>query len=280
MASVSKWLQIQFGFYAKMEGGCLPHGIQRDTFNCGPVAINTIEHIALGRELWTPTTAVYHHVSWFIQLVKGHDANIKLTQGPQDDRAKIEESQPHIKKSPVESEMENMSRLQENIEDSIDIAIGDHNFPNLAELLASAGSAAETVNTITSTQAASETANPMSLAAILNSTSTTTTVLFGVDSEPAPNPNHPRPSENAENFSIEVDVEMTPVVAASVHALPVKAVVSNDSMDTGKTSKKCQRHNSTDSSQSSDGCATDTQIQKKVRAGEGKSALARASLAK
>lgn len=278
MASVSKWLRIQFGFHAKMEGDCLSHGIQRDTFNCGPAAINTIEHIALGRELWTPTTAVYHRVAWFIQLIKGHDVDVPT---PQDGCAKIktaidsehEASQPNTKnpKPEVDLEMENTSRLQENIEDSIDIAVGDHNFPNLAQLLASSASPA-TDNATTST------GTKMSLTAILSPTSTT--VPSSV--VPAPNfklkPNidfsHHRPSETPENsdFSIHVDVEMTPI-----NDLPV-TMVCKASME--KTDKKRQRHNSTNSSQSSDGCTTDTPIPKKPRAGDGKSASAKASLAR
>ena len=261
MASVSKWLQIQFGFHAKMEGDCLSHGIQQDTFNCGPAAINTIEHIALGRELWTPTTAVYHRVVWFLQLIKGHDADMPT---PQDGCAVIETSQPHRAETQVEMETEDTSRLQENIEDSIDIAVGDHNFPNLAQLLASAAAA---------DNATSSTKTAMSLAAILNSTSTTVPSSVEPTSEPknADLP-HSKPSETAEDLDLSIrdDVEMTPI-----QALPMVCKGSKE-----KTGKKRQRHNSTDSSQSSDGYATDTPTQKKNRAGDGKSASAKASFAK
>ena len=262
MASVSKWLQIQFGFHAKMEGNCLPHGVERDTINCGPAAINAIEHIALGKELWTPTTAVYHRVNWFLQLIKGHDANVP-TSLDSDGCAKavIEASQRHIQ---VESEMESTSRLEENIEDSVDIAVGDHNFPNLAQFLASTATTDDTTWT-TSTKTV------IPIVAILNPTSST--VLS--NEEPAHNQNnvdlsHPTPSELAKDpdLSIQVDVEMTPM-----EVLPV----GKGSMK--KTRKKRQRHNSTNDSQS-DGYVTDLPIKKKVRAGEGKSTSAKASLAK
>ena len=105
--------------------------------------------------------------------------------------------------------MENStSKLQENIEDSINIAVGDHNFPNLAQLLASTTATDDVANSMPAA---------MSLAAILSPTSTT--VTSSIDSEPAPTGrpvnvdlSHPRPSETAEDSDFSIQAQVLPVV--------------------------------------------------------------------
>lgn len=52
----------------RMDGNTLSQGKQRDTYNCGPAAGNTIEYNVFGKRIWSHNTAVEDRMEWFLRL--------------------------------------------------------------------------------------------------------------------------------------------------------------------------------------------------------------------
>ena len=107
----------------------MPHGQQNDTFSCGPATGNTIAHDILGCPLWSPETAVLERVCWFLKFVENIPSLVEDTSLK--DRIGMPPSQDNDAMKAATA-----GRSEMNIEVSIAIAIGDHNFPDLADFVA------------------------------------------------------------------------------------------------------------------------------------------------
>lgn len=46
------------------------HGVQKDSYNCGIIAPNTVEVQVFGDPVWTESNQVLERVKWFIRLAK------------------------------------------------------------------------------------------------------------------------------------------------------------------------------------------------------------------
>jgi hypothetical protein len=142
MKCLRKWLMDKFNLDLEMEGDILSHGIQTDTFNCGPAMANTIEHNVFGRELWTPATSVQDRIHWFLRLsmkwgkVEESRISSAVSAPPNSD----EKVRRHYFQNPLQTDIAQIqiqALLQEDIAASVALAEGDHNFPDLAEFIVS-----------------------------------------------------------------------------------------------------------------------------------------------
>ncbi|PPR00996.1 hypothetical protein CVT24_000570 [Panaeolus cyanescens] len=69
-----KWLtkcwSNQFKSYSTVPLSSIPYAKQTDSYSCGIIAINTIEHNVFGCTLWSSAQAASERVRWFLRLVK------------------------------------------------------------------------------------------------------------------------------------------------------------------------------------------------------------------
>ncbi|KAF8906794.1 hypothetical protein CPB84DRAFT_1744921 [Gymnopilus junonius] len=52
------WLELQFKVHFEIKGNTIPHRKQKDTINCGPTAVNMVEHSIFGVKLWAITPLI------------------------------------------------------------------------------------------------------------------------------------------------------------------------------------------------------------------------------
>ncbi|KAI0037576.1 hypothetical protein FA95DRAFT_1614075 [Auriscalpium vulgare] len=116
-AKLQRWFRARFGGPFKYLGNSLRHGIQQDHNSCGICTVNTVAHATLGDLLWEPARRSEERAQWFCALVEAY-----CFPGA---RASI----------PVqEAEMSSLHQIL-NPEMSVTLALGDHNFPDLATRL-------------------------------------------------------------------------------------------------------------------------------------------------
>lgn len=103
-----------FGRKFTCEGNLMEHGSQVDGHSCGIILGNTIEHAITATPIWEPQRAIIERLRWFRRFSKGigHD----------------DEDATSSNFSKATQQM-----LERNPELSISIALGDHNFPDLAQ---------------------------------------------------------------------------------------------------------------------------------------------------
>ncbi|KAJ6582431.1 hypothetical protein B0H10DRAFT_2198477, partial [Mycena sp. CBHHK59/15] len=107
------WLKKQFGRDFVYQGDSLEHGDQKDTSSCSVVCRNTIAMNVFGEALWEQKHAAGARATCFIRLVRS--AAIRK------------------KKIVVFSKPQPELTAETPAEVSIAVALGDHNFPDLAE---------------------------------------------------------------------------------------------------------------------------------------------------
>ena len=117
------WLRVCFNLDPEDGGDCMPHGRQNDTFNCGPVTSNTIAHFIFNEPVWNVEKAVHHRVQWFLWFVHAIPLPIEIP------------STVVLKDSPMLKEPVTEEQAVMDIDLSIAIAVGDHNFPDLPSFM-------------------------------------------------------------------------------------------------------------------------------------------------
>lgn len=107
----------------------MEHGSQVDGYSCGVILGNTIEHAITAAPIWEPKQAIIERLRWFRRFSNGikHD-------NEEDSNAS----------SNFSKATKNM--LERNPELSISIALGDHNFPDLAQFALGSDSESESVS--------------------------------------------------------------------------------------------------------------------------------------
>ncbi|KAJ6556704.1 hypothetical protein B0H10DRAFT_2201541 [Mycena sp. CBHHK59/15] len=110
---LKRWLKKQFGRDFVYQGDSLEHGDQKDTSSCSVVCRNTIAMNVFGEALWEQKHAAGARATCFIRLVRS--AAIRK------------------KKIVVFSKPQPELTAETPAEVSIAVALGDHNFPDLAE---------------------------------------------------------------------------------------------------------------------------------------------------
>ena len=127
MLQLRLWLHTRFNLDPEDGGDCMPHGKQNDTFNCGPATSNTIAHFVFDEPVWSAETAVHYRVRWFLRFAQAIAVLIKSPSTP----IALEHS-PVLKDPVVVTEKQAVM----DIDLSIAVAIGDHNFPDLPTFIA------------------------------------------------------------------------------------------------------------------------------------------------
>ena len=125
MLQLRLWLYMRFNLDPEDGGDCMPHGRQNDTFNCGPVTSNTIAHFIFKEPVWNVKKAIHHHVQWFLRFVCAIPSPVKIPS-----MAMVLRDSPTLKEPVVTEEQAAM-----DIDLSIAIAVGDHNFPDLPSFI-------------------------------------------------------------------------------------------------------------------------------------------------
>ena len=115
--SLQRWLKSMFGQKFSCNRNLIEHGTQMDGYSCGIILGNTVEHAINVTPIWKHRWAIVKRLCWFWCLAKGAN-NVKGNQ-PEITSSKLSKA---TKKA-----------LMENVELSISIALGDHNFPDLTQ---------------------------------------------------------------------------------------------------------------------------------------------------
>ncbi|KAJ6587364.1 hypothetical protein B0H10DRAFT_2234035 [Mycena sp. CBHHK59/15] len=115
--STKRWLKSKFAADFTYEGDSMDHGEQRDTTSCGIVAPNTIAVDIFSDEIWEQEHAAGARANCFIRLTHSPAIRKRFNIPPKPD------VQPEVPEdAPAEV--------------SVAVALGDHNFPDLAEFVA------------------------------------------------------------------------------------------------------------------------------------------------
>ncbi|KAF4590802.1 hypothetical protein EYR40_009399 [Pleurotus pulmonarius] len=78
MRSLGSWLKDTFGGRRfEAQGDSLMRGSQTDSFSCGIIAINAIEHAIFGERLWEAQRAAPERIRWFVRIVERHERRTK-----------------------------------------------------------------------------------------------------------------------------------------------------------------------------------------------------------
>ncbi|KAG6905164.1 hypothetical protein DXG01_004460, partial [Tephrocybe rancida] len=112
-----QWLQVVFNKHFKCSGNTLPCGEQDDTFSCGVIFGNTVNHAISGVPLWEQRRSVEERVNWFLRLA--------LEGGTQENVAIEEEEAIPLA--------------------AVSVALGDHNFPDLHQFALEAAAESTTM---------------------------------------------------------------------------------------------------------------------------------------
>jgi len=62
------WFKASFGKLFKNRGNYLAHAVQEDSFSCGIIAVNTLEHAIFGQPLWKGHNATKERLAWFKRM--------------------------------------------------------------------------------------------------------------------------------------------------------------------------------------------------------------------
>ncbi|GLB37775.1 hypothetical protein LshimejAT787_0408260 [Lyophyllum shimeji] len=108
-----KWLSSEFGYKFANKGNTLRHGIQLDSYSCGILVANTIAYAVFAAPLWFARRAILERLEWFIRLAKRRIGSTTVDVG----------------------QSATSFTIPKEIGDDIplSVALGDHNFPDLAE---------------------------------------------------------------------------------------------------------------------------------------------------
>ena len=109
----------------------MEHGCQADGYSCGIILGNTIEHAINATPIWEQQREIIERLRWFRRFSKG----INWVDGV------FEEDMASSQPSEATKDM-----MSENVELSISIALGDHNFPDLAQFALGSSSDSEGEN--------------------------------------------------------------------------------------------------------------------------------------
>lgn len=82
VSNLQLWLKSAFGRKFKSRGNTLPHAIQEDSFSCGIITLNTLEHAISKRPLWETQRAVEERLRWFSRLAQSVEK--RPTKSPND----------------------------------------------------------------------------------------------------------------------------------------------------------------------------------------------------
>jgi len=104
-----------FGQKFTCNGNSIEHGTQVDGYSCGIILGNTIEHAINATPVWEHQQATIERLHWFQHFSNGINHDVKEV----------------VASSNFSNTTKDM--LTENPELSISIALGDHNFPDLAQ---------------------------------------------------------------------------------------------------------------------------------------------------
>lgn len=74
MKALEVWLKDSFNHKFMSKGNSLARGCQTDSFSCGIIAMNAIEHAVFGKHLWSVQGAVFERINWFVRIVERHCA--------------------------------------------------------------------------------------------------------------------------------------------------------------------------------------------------------------
>ncbi|KAF4569611.1 hypothetical protein EYR36_009408 [Pleurotus pulmonarius] len=78
MRSLGSWLKDTFGGQRfEAQGDSLTRGSQTDSFSCGIIAVNAIEHAIFGERLWEAQRAAPERIRWFVRIVERHERRAK-----------------------------------------------------------------------------------------------------------------------------------------------------------------------------------------------------------
>jgi len=80
VSNLQLWLKSAFRKKFKSRGNTLPHAVQEDSFSCGIITLNTLEHAIFSRSLWEPPRAVEERLRWFSRLAE--TVKTKPTKSP------------------------------------------------------------------------------------------------------------------------------------------------------------------------------------------------------
>jgi len=85
--SLQTWFETCFGKPFENRGNTLAHAVQDDTFSCGIITINTIEHAIFGRALWEHNCSSKERLAWFKRLaltsIKTEGSRQPITPDPE-----------------------------------------------------------------------------------------------------------------------------------------------------------------------------------------------------
>lgn len=70
VSNLQLWLKSAFSKKFKSRGNTLPHALQDDSFSCGIITLNTLEHAISNRPLWNAQRAVDERLRWFSRLAE------------------------------------------------------------------------------------------------------------------------------------------------------------------------------------------------------------------
>jgi len=126
MLQLQLWLHTRFNLDPEDGGDCMPHGKQNDTFNCGPATSNIIAHFIFNEPVWNVDTAIHHRIRWFLRFVEA----ITL------------EDSPMLKNLVVVTEEQAVM----DIDLSVAIVVGDHNFSDLPSFIAEVKDPPQTIH--------------------------------------------------------------------------------------------------------------------------------------
>src|SRR6267378_2389294 len=118
MLQLRLWLRVRFDLDPEDGGDCMPHGRQNDTFNCGPATSNTIAHFVFKEPLWKSEKAIYHRIQWFLRFFRAISHPVEVPSSAIVDAPTVKE------------------QAAVDIDVSVAIALGDHNFPDLPSFIA------------------------------------------------------------------------------------------------------------------------------------------------